>query len=105
MQLDHSMKAFKIDEEENNFDSLQFDLLYEEQQDHIIIDNNIVMIFVIGASVLFLMVSVLIITGLVKRQAMKEKMRQIIIDNNPVYGKNFYYEASTVTDINDGYGW
>ena len=105
MQLDHSMKAFKIEEEENNFDSLQLDLLnlYQEQQDDRTIDNNIVIIFVIGA--LFLMVSAWTIAGLVRRRALKKNMRQIITDNNPVYGENFYYEDSTVTDINDSYDW
>ena len=80
--------------------------LYQEKQDDQTVDkaiDKIVIIFVIGASLVFLMVSALTITVLVRRQALKEKMRQIIPDNNPVYGENFYYEDSTVTDINDCY--
>ena len=108
LQLDHSMKAFKIDiKEENNVDVLRSNLfLYQEKQDDKTVDkaiDKIVIIFVIGASLVFLMVSALTITVLVRRQALKEKMRQIIPDNNPVYGENFYYEDSTVTDINDCY--
>ena len=103
LQLDHSMKAFKIDKEENNVDGLRSDLfLYQEKQDDKAVDK-IVIIFVIGASLVFLMVSALTITVLVRKQALKEKMKQIIPDNNPVYGENFYYEDSTVTDINDYY--
>ena len=103
MQLDHSMKAFKSDKEENNFLASRSDLfLYKEKQDDKTIDKVVIMC-AIGAFLAVLVVSALTISVLVKRQALKEKMRQIITDNNPIYGKNFYYEDSTVTDINDDY--
>ena len=105
------MKVFKIDiyKEENNVDVLRSNLfLYQEKQDDRTVNkaiDKIVIIFVIGASLVFLMASALTITVLVRRQALKDKMRQIVTDNNPVYGENFYYEDSTVTDINDCYDW
>ena len=103
MHLDHSMKAFKSDKEENNFLASRSDLfLYKEKQDDKTIDKVVIMC-AIGAFLAVLVVSALTISVLVKRQALKEKMRQIITDNNPIYGKNFYYEDSTVTDINDDY--
>ena len=103
MQLDHSMKAFKSDKEENNFLASRSNLfLYKEKQEDKTIDKVVIMC-AIGAFLAVLVVSALTISVLVKRQALKEKMRQIITDNNPIYGKNFYYEESTVTDINDDY--
>ena len=62
LQLDHSMKAFKIDiKEENNVDVLRSNLfLYQEKQDDQTVDkaiDKIVIIFVIGASLVFLMAS------------------------------------------------
>ena len=109
LQQDHSMKVFKIDinKEENNVDVLRSNLfLYQEKRDDKIVDkaiDKIVIIFVIGASLVFLMASALTITVLVRRQALKDKMKQIVTDKNPVYGENIYYEDSTVTDINDCY--
>ena len=97
------MKAFKSDKEENNFLASRSDLfLYKEKQDDKTIDKVVIMC-AIGAFLAVLVVSALTISVLVKRQALKAKMRQIITDNNPIYGKNFYYEDSTVTDINDDY--